>query len=251
MVLARAVRGAALGGIALLALSQSETDAFAQGKSSPTPAPSQPQAAAEQKKPDLWFKLCGDVPVPEPLKPGEPPKQQKPEEMKKVNVCLTQAEVRDNTTLMLVGKLVIRQIAGQPKPQIMVMLPLQSALRAGALVKLDDKESIKLVYTICDRAGCYAESAIEPAMIDQMKSGKQIAFAGMDVTSRTLAIPITLEGFAKAIDGPPIPMQSYVEQQHKIAEIINARLAELRKKQEEAAQNAQATAPAQSNKKGR
>jgi len=73
----------------------------------------------------------------------------------------------------------------------------------------------------------------------------------MDVTGRTLAIPLSLEGFAKAIDGPPVPMQTYVEQQHKIAEIINAKLAELRKKQEEAAQNAQVAAPAQSNKKGK
>ncbi|MGA7327816.1 MAG: invasion associated locus B family protein [Rhodomicrobium sp.] len=247
MVLARAAKGAALlATLTILALSHGVGGAVAQGKGT-----AQPQAATEQTKPDLWFKLCSDVAVPEPVVPGEPPKQKKPEEMKKVNVCLTQADVRDNTTLMLVGKLVIRQIAGQPKPQIMVMLPLQSALRAGALVKLDDKESIKLVYTVCDRAGCYAESAIEPAMIDQMKSGKQIAFAGMDVTGRSLAIPLTLEGFAKAIDGPPMPMQTYVEQQRKIAEIINAKLAELRKKQEEAAQNAQVAAPAQSNKKGK
>ncbi len=253
MVSARAIRGAALGGIALLALSQSETDAFAQGKSSQTPAPSQPQASGKQKRSNPWYKLCNDIPVPEPVKPGDSPKQQKPEEMKNDQVGLTQADVRDRTTAMLVGKLAIRQIAGEPKAQILVMLPLGSSLPPGALVKLDDKEPIKLVYTNCERVGCYAEGNIEPALIDQIKAGKQIAYLGIDVTGRALSIPLPLEGFAKAIDGPPMPAKTYFEQQHKIAEIINANLAELRKKEEEAAksQNAQAAAPAQSNKKGR
>src|SRR5262245_48676436 len=52
----------------------------------------QKQAPAEQGRAALWYKLCSDLPVREPAKPGEPPKEQKPEEMKKVAVCLTQAD---------------------------------------------------------------------------------------------------------------------------------------------------------------
>ena len=141
------------------------------------------------------------MPVQEPPKKGEQPKQQKPEDMKKVNVCLTQVDVRDNATAILIGKIAVRQVAGQDKPQMLAMLPLGSALPPGALVKIDDKEPIKLQYTTCDQAGCYAEANIEPTLIDQMKSGKQIAYLGIDVTGRALSIPLPLEGFAKAIEG--------------------------------------------------
>jgi invasion protein IalB len=251
MVFARLVRAATFGVAATLALSLGMSGAMAQSKEkgSKAPAAGQQQAAAgEQQHPDLWYKLCIDVPTPEPTKPGEAPKQQKPEEMKKVNVCLTQVDVRDNATAILIGKIAVRQVAGQDKPQMLAMLPLGSALPPGALVKIDDKEPIKLAYTTCDQAGCYAEANIEPAMVEQMKSGKQIAYLGIDVTGRALSIPLPLEGFAKAIDGKPIPVEKYNEDQRKIAEVIRTRLAELRKKQEEAAAaqsgNAQAAAPA-------
>ena len=162
--------------------------------------------------------------------------------MKKVNVCLTQVDVRDNATAILIGKIAVRQVAGQDKPQMLAMLPLGSALPPGALVKIDDKEPIKLQYTTCDQAGCYAEANIEPTLVDQMKSGKQIAYLGIDVTGRALSIPLPLEGFAKAIDGQPVPVEKYNEDQRKIADVIRQRLADLKKQQEE--KNAQAAAGA-------
>jgi invasion protein IalB len=247
---------ATFGATSALALSLGMTGAMAQGKDkgSKAPAAAPQQAAGEQKPPDIWYKLCIDVPTPEPTKPGEQPKPQKPEEMKKTNVCLTQVDVRDNATAILIGKLAVRQIAGQPKPQLLTMLPLGSALPPGALVKIDDKEPVKLAYTTCDQAGCYAEAAIEPALVDQMKTGKQIAYLGIDVTGRALSIPLPLDGFAKAFDGPPVPLDKYNEDQRKIADGIRARLAELRKKQEEAAQSGQAApapAPAKTDKKSK
>jgi invasion protein IalB len=186
--------------------------------------------------------------MPEPTKPGEQPKQQKPEDMKKVNVCLTQVDVRDNATAILIGKLAVRQVANQEKPQLLAMLPLGSALPPGALVKVDDKEPVKLVYTTCDQAGCYAEAQIEPALVTQMKTGKQIAYLGIDVTGRALSIPLPLDGFAKAIDGQPVPVDKYNEDQKKIAEVIRQRLADLRAKQAEGDKGA-AAAPAGDKKK--
>ncbi|MGA7326597.1 MAG: invasion associated locus B family protein [Rhodomicrobium sp.] len=244
MVFARLVKAATFGIAATLALSLGTTASMAQGKDKGGKAAPAGKQEAAAKPADIWYKLCIDVPVHEPTKPGEQPKQQKPEEMKKVNVCLTQVDVRDNATAILIGKIAVRQIHGQDKPQMLAMLPLGSALPPGALVKIDDKEPIKLAYTTCDQAGCYAEANIEPAIVDQMKSGKQIAYLGIDVTGRALSIPLPLEGFAKAIDGQPIPVDKYNEDQKKIADVIRARLAELRKQQEEAAKNPQAAAPA-------
>jgi invasion protein IalB len=231
---------------AALALSAGTGGASAQNKSKGDKgAAAQPQAAA-QKKPDIWVKLCGDVPMPDPFKPGEQPKAQKPEEMKKTHVCMTQVDVRDTQTALLIGRLAIRQTADQPNPQILIMVPLQSALATGVLVKIDDKEPFKLAYISCDQGGCYAEGNIEAAVVDQMKSGKQIAYLRVDGLGQASSIPLPLEGFATAIEGEPTPIEKYNEGQRKMAEIVSARLAELRKKQEEAAQSGQAgAAPAQ------
>jgi invasion protein IalB len=262
MVFAKLVKAATWGVAITLALSLGVTGGMAQTKEKGGKAPAAPaagQQAAAGEKPDIWYKLCIDVPVPEPTKPGEQSKQQKPEDMKKVNVCLTQVDVRDNATAILIGKIAVRQVAGQDKPQMLTMLPLQSALPPGVLVKIDDKEPFRLAYTTCDRSGCYAEANIEPAIVDQMKAGKQIAFLGIDVTGRALSVPLPLEGFAKAFDGQPVPVDKYNEDQRKIAEIIKTRLAELQKKrEEEAAQSgwtaqpaAPAQAPAKSDKKSK
>ncbi|MBT3071817.1 invasion associated locus B family protein [Rhodomicrobium sp. Az07] len=246
MVFTKLARAAVIGAVAASAFTLGATGVMAQDKGKAKAPAEQKQAAGDQKPADIWYKLCIDVPVAEATKPGEKPKQQKPEDMKKVNVCLTQVDVRDNATAILIGKIAVRQVSGQDKPQLLAMLPLGSALPPGALVKVDDKEPIKLAYTTCDQAGCYAEANIEPALIDQFKKGKQIAYLGIDVTGRALSIPLPLEGFAKAIEGKPVPVDKYNADQQKIAEVIKQRLAALRAQQEAAAKNPQgAAAPAQ------
>jgi invasion protein IalB len=247
------VKAAAFSVAATLALTLGAAGSMAADIKKPA-APAAPAwQAATQKPQDIWYKLCINVPTPDPVKPGQPPKQQKTEEMKKVNVCLTQVDVRDNATAILIGKLAIRQVAGQDKPQILAMLPLGSAIPPGALVKVDNKEPMKLAYTTCDRSGCYAEASIDPALVNQMKTGKQVAYLGIDVTGRALSIPLPLEGFAKALDGKPVAIEKYNEDQKKIAEVIKQRLAAVRAKQAEAANNGaanpEAAAPAANQKK--
>jgi invasion protein IalB len=147
MVFGDPLRAAGLGLAVTLALTLGTGEGMAESKNKSAPAaqaPAQQQAAASQGERDIWYKLCIDVPVAEPTKEGEQPKPQKPEDMKKVNVCITQVDLRDNATALLIGKIAVRQVAGQDKPQILAMLPLHSALPPGALVKIDDKEPIKL-----------------------------------------------------------------------------------------------------------
>jgi invasion protein IalB len=232
---------ALLGIAATITISHGVTGVLAQGKDGKLPAAAKQQVAGERKQRNLWYKLCGDFPMAEPAKPGEQPKPQKPEEMQKVHVCVTQADVRDNATVMLVGKIAVRQ-AGQSKFQLHAMLPLSSAIPQGALVKIDDQEPIKLVYTICDRAGCYAEADIDQATVDRMKSGKQIAYLGIGVTGATTSVPLTLQGFAEAIDGQPMSPETYNEAERKIEEVIKTRLAKIQ-------EAARTTAPAQSSNK--
>ncbi len=42
------------------------------------------------------------------------------------------------------------------------MLPLGEVIPAGAFVRIDEKEPIRLAYTTCDIGGCYAEAPSSP-----------------------------------------------------------------------------------------
>jgi invasion protein IalB len=198
-------------------------------------------AADAPAKKDIWYKLCVDVPQPQAVKPGE--KEPKPEDVKKVNVCLTEVDVRDNVTALLVGKIAIRQIAGQEKPQLLVMLPLNALLPPGAAARVDDKQPVKLTYSTCDQAGCHADGEVDAAFIAQMKAGKQIAYMGVDATGHPLTIPVPLEGFGKVFDGPAMPVEKFNEDQKKIAEVVQQRLTALRAQQAEAEKKAGEAAP--------
>jgi invasion protein IalB len=232
MVSAKFVKAATTAAVLALALGAGQ--AMAQKG----PAKPAEGAAAAADKPDVWYKLCVDAPVLD--QPAEGEKQEAAKtEPKKVNVCLTQADVRDRTTALLVGKVAVREVQGGEKPQILAMLPLGSVLPAGALVKVDENEPIKLTYTHCHMEGCVAEATIEPAVVESMKKGKFVGYFGKDLSGKTLSVPVPLEGFSEAFSGPAIPIEKYNEDQKKIAEFIRQRLADLNSKAREAAEAAQ------------
>jgi tetratricopeptide (TPR) repeat protein len=146
----------------------------------------------------IWYKLCLPVPAPDPARPGE---------KKPVEVCLTQVDIRDRSTAVLIGKIAVRDVRGEDKPTVLVLLPADSARSAGALLKIDGREPLRLAYTNCDQAGCLAEVKIEPAVIGLMKNGKQISYLGLDASGQARSIAMPLSGFSAAYDGPPIPVE--------------------------------------------
>jgi invasion protein IalB len=169
-----------------------------------------PRAAVAE---GIWYKLCFDQTT---GREGDPKDA-------KVNVCLTQVDVRDNVTAVVKAKFALRQIQGQDKPQLVVMLPLRSAIAQGAFAQIDDEKPFKLSYTSCDQAGCYAEVTVDPSVVSQLKSAKEIYFGGMDTTGKWLKIPLPLESFPKAFDGAPVPLAKYNDDQRKSAEMIKQR----------------------------
>ncbi len=163
--------------------------------------------------PSKWYKLCLDAPENPQAQPA-----------KIVNLCLTQIDIRDNATSILAGKFAVRQIHGKEKPQLLVMLPLGVSLPDGASVTIGSGEPIKLSYSACDKAGCYAEATVEPSIADVLKANTQIAYAGKDEKGTKVTVPLKLSGFASAFDGPPVPIETYNAEQRKLAEFIRAKL---------------------------
>jgi invasion protein IalB len=173
---------------------------------------------------NIWYKLCTKSPLMASSADAETG-----------DICQTLADVRDNKTAVLIGRVAIRQLPGQAGYELEALIPLGSALPPGALVKIDGREPIKLAFKRCDAGGCYAYAAIGDPVIAQMKSGKQLAYLAVDVVGRALNIPLPLAGFAEAFDGPPAALEKSLAAGKRMAEVIAKRRAEAGKAPQNAA----------------
>ena len=107
--------------------------------------------------------------------------------------------------------------------QIVAMLPLGVALQSGASVRIDDGGPMGLAFTTCDRSVCYAEVSLDPEITGKLKHGAKITYSGTDESGAMVSMPVTLAGFAAALDGPAKPREEYNEEQKKIANAIRAK----------------------------
>jgi invasion protein IalB len=209
----------------------SANPALAQDKKAPAPAAGKaapaaaaPAAAAEQS---AWVKLCEKAPsLTEPKK--------------ELNVCLTHHERLDGNTGMVLVSAAIRKVEGQDKEALMVMVPLGMALPPGVQVKVDEKEPVKLQFTLCHAAGCTAEGEATAAVIEQMKTGKQVVVAAINLAGKAIGFPVPLTGFDKAYAGPPVDNEKYKEARKRLMSAIRERQIEMAKKAKEEAAAKQA-----------
>ena len=203
---------------------------LAQDKKAPAAAakPAAPAAGAPAgQEQSAWVKLCEKAPsLTEPKK--------------ELNVCLTHHERLDGNTGMVLVSAAIRKVEGQDKEALMVMVPLGMALPPGVQVKVDDKEPVKLQFTLCHAAGCTAEGEATKAVVDQMKTGKQIVVAAINLAGKAIGFPVPLTGFDKAYAGAPVDNEKYKEARKRLMSAIRERQIEMAKKAKEEAAAKQA-----------
>lgn len=203
----------------------------AAGAKPAAPAAGQAAAPAGEAEKSSWVKLCEKAPsLADDNKDGKP-------DGKEVEVCLTHHERIDGNTGLVLVSAALRQVKGQPKEALMIMVPLGMALPPGAQVKVDENEPIKLAFTLCHASGCTAEAEATKEMVDQIKKGKQMVVAAINLAGKPIGFPVPLTGFGAAYDGQPVDNQKYKEARQRLMGAIRERQAELVKKaREEAAQ---------------
>jgi invasion protein IalB len=192
----------------------------------PAAAGAAPAASGEEQS--AWVKLCEKAPsLTDPKK--------------ELNVCLTHHERLDGNTGMVLVSAAIRQVEGQDKEALMVMVPLGMALPPGVQVKVDEKEPVKLQVTLCHAAGCTAEGEATKVVIDQMKTGKQVVVAAINLAGKAIGFPVPLTGFGTAYAGPPVDNEKYKEARKRLMSAIRDRQIEMAKKAKEEADAKQAS----------
>ena len=189
-----------------------------------------PAPAGEQV---MWVKLCEKALVFNKDKDGKDIREEK-------GICLTHHERLDGNTGMVLVSAAIRQVEGQDKQHLMVMVPLGMALQPGLRAtvytkemwekaqkneKVDDSALTpeKLNFTLCHPAGCTAEIELKPELLAKLKANSGLMIFSINGNGQVIAFPVPLSGFSTALDGQPADNAEYMKQRRLLMETITKR----------------------------
>ncbi len=212
--------------------------AFAQDKKAAAPAATDKKA--DDKRNSAWVKLCEKTKLNHINKEGKEVTDEK-------NICLTHHERLDGNSGRVMVSAAIREVEGQEKKSLMVMVPLGMALPPGLQAAVYSKEQwekaaknekvgeeelkpIKLRYSLCGMSGCTAEVEATPEMIKQLKEGEGLMIITLNAGAQPVGFPVPLTGFTAAYDGKPVDNEEYAKARGQLMEQIRQRQAQLREK---------------------
>lgn len=180
-----------------------------------------------------WVKLCEKAPLVKKDKDGKEVKEEK-------ELCLTHHERLDGNTGMVLVSAAIREIKGQPKKSLMIMVPLGMAIPPGIRAavytkeqwaaaskneKIDEKtlKPIELKYSLCHPAGCTAETEATPEILAEMAKGGGLMVLAMNAAAQPVGFPVPLDGYNEATAGPPVDNKKYAEARSSLMKQIRER----------------------------
>ncbi|HZT27517.1 MAG TPA: invasion associated locus B family protein [Pseudolabrys sp.] len=187
--------------------------------------PAQPQQEAGNGQPQLmyspWMKVCGKGP-----------------DTNNKQVCVLTKDGRlENGMPVVVVQLF--EPEGQPK-MMRVTVPLGMQLQHGTRVIIDQGTPINEPYKICFPIGCVSDYPVSDDMIKEMKKGKTITVQAINMQATPISLPLPLNDFAKAYDGPATDPKVFEAQQQKLQQELQKKAEEARKKLEQQQPTAQA-----------
>lgn len=208
-------------------------------KAAPKPAPATPPAqqpapngaaAVAQGQPQLmyspWMKVCG-----------------KGQDTNGKQVCVLTKDGRLENG-MPVAIVQLFEPEGQPK-MLRVTVPLGMQLQHGTRVIIDQEQPVNEPYKICFPVGCISDYPVTDDVINKMKKGKQIVIQAINMQGTAISLPLPLNDFAKAYDGPATDPKVFEEQQRKLQSELQKKAEEARKKLETQPSGQPAPAPKQ------
>jgi invasion protein IalB len=150
-------------------------------------------------------------------------------------MCLIGKDGHVETGRPLVSAVLIQPESG---PNVLrVTLPLTVQLQRGTRVMIDQTRLASLTsdtqstpYTICFVNGCMADYQATPEVINQLRKGQSLWVQGFSMAGEFINLPLPLEEFGKALDGPPTDPKALEEQQKKMQDELKRHADELRRR---------------------
>jgi invasion protein IalB len=183
--------------------------------------------SAAQQPPQLmyspWMKVCG-----------------KGKEANAKEVCVLTKDGRLENG-MPVAVVQLFEPEGEQRKLLRVTVPLGMQLAHGTRVIIDQGSPATAPYTICFPVGCMSDYEVNAATVSELKKGKTLTVQAINMQGTPISLPMPLNDFAKAYDGPPIDPKVFEAQQQKLQSELQKKAEEARKKLE--AQHPAAPAP--------
>jgi invasion protein IalB len=183
----------------------------------PGAAPQQQPAQQAQAAPQLmyspWVKICG-----------------KGQDTNNKQVCVVTKDGRLENGLPVAIVQLFEPEGGQKV--LRVTVPLGMQISHGTRVIVDQSQPMQSPYSICFPVGCMSDYAATDELVNSLKKGKTITVQAINMQGTPISLPLPLNDFAKALDGPPTDPKAFEAQQRKLQE-------ELQKKAEAARQKLQ------------
>jgi invasion protein IalB len=153
-------------------------------------------------------------------------------------ICLVKHEGLDPKTGAILIAAAVRTIEGSDTQHLVVNVPTAYTLvvPTGAQIKIDDGKPIQLQYSVCLPTNCQVQQVLSKEMAEQMRKGKQMFVAAMNVQQKTMAFPIPLKGFSRTFDGAPVNNAAYQEARNQMLQASRQHQLELAKQAAEAKQ---------------
>jgi invasion protein IalB len=198
-----------------VALAWMAAPATAQDANQQPAAPAAPAGQLPVGDPKLgsWIKLC----APDQANEGK-------------EVCLVTQEVRTDTGEFLASVSVQESLNAEGKRIIRAAVPLGTLIQPGIRVQIDEGKQVAGKYVICLPNACYAEMEIDDTFLDSLKKGNNLVVLVINNQGKAVGIGLTLIGFTKTWEGPPVPMEELAQQRQKLQEELQKRAEEARKK---------------------
>jgi len=180
------------------------------------PAAQPPQQQAEQQ-PQLmyspWMKVCGKGP-----------------DTNNKQVCVITKDGRLENGMPVAIVQLFEPEGGQKV--LRVTVPLGMQLAHGTRPLVDQNTPAQSPYNICFPVGCMSDYQVTDDLIAKMKKGQNIIVQAINMQGTPISLPLPLNDFAKAYDGPPTDPKAFEEQQRKLQEELQKKAEEARKKLE-------------------
>ncbi len=194
-----------------------------------SPPPAQPQQAPQQQadQPQLmyspWMKVCGKGP-----------------DTNNKQVCVVTKDGRLENG-MPVAIVQLFEPEGDPKV-LRVTVPLGMQLSHGTRVIIDQGAPMQQPFKICFPVGCMSDYPVTDEMIGQLKKGQALTVQAINMQGTPISLPLPLNDFTKAYEGPATDPKAFEDQQRKLQEELQKKAEEARKKLEGAQPSAAAPA---------
>lgn len=152
------------------------------------------------------------------------------------DICYTTRDFSAQVDKPPVLAVAIYEIKGDDTRIVRLLTPVGLMLRPGFRFAVDKGDTLEGAFEICFPNGCFAESRVKSATVDEMKKGTVLNISVRNQANNEVTFGVPLAGFGKAFDGPAIDPKVLAEQQKKLQEELQKRAEEERKRLEAARQ---------------